>query len=222
MSDKEKKCVIVDMTDKLEGQDWWCDRPGLISIPGRPELSLFPDMLTWHYGNSRVARPYVKTVTYFPWFLSLRFSADGREYHMNYQSIHDPGSWLVFKAAADGSLWQAERFRRGECLGETVAPPGLQFFILLAHQGIAEGEKCFARDWPEDEIAAIRESSLSPVVIPDNIPKRDDKTDVPWLLSRLTDEAESYFGVSRAEATLMLIEILRYEVAKERPPSRPN
>ncbi|MGA2363412.1 MAG: hypothetical protein ABSG73_13250 [Candidatus Aminicenantales bacterium] len=54
----------------------WSDIPYLIRIPGRPELSLFPDMLTWYVGDHSVEKPIVRSVSYFPWPLSLRRKPD--------------------------------------------------------------------------------------------------------------------------------------------------
>jgi hypothetical protein len=227
MKDEKERIKIVE-AEWPEGEARWCDRPKPIDIPGRPELGLFPDMLTWHYGNSLVERPYVRTVTYFPWLLSLRRIPDGGEFEMKYQSIHDPGCWISFKAAADGSLWRAVKFLRGENIGETVAPPGVQFFILLAYQGIADGEKHFVRPWPAEEIAATR-TMLRPKTEPINAPGHltqsdsgDDMTDIPSLCLELVGLAERCLGIGRKRAALMLIEVLRCELAAESPGSKPN
>jgi hypothetical protein len=205
-----------------EGEAWWCDMPRPIVVPGRPELRLFPDMLTWHYGNSRVERPFVRTVTYFPWLLSLRSTPNGAEYEMQYKSIHDPGCWIVFKAAADGSRWQADRFVHGRNAGTTVAPPGSQFFVLLSRQGVAGDEKHVERDWPADEVAATRKTLCAPAADRANAPKATEPPDVPSLCLKLLEIAQRRFEVSRADAAWMLIEILKAELVPEQNGARLN
>ena len=205
-----------------EGEAWWCDMPRPIVVPGRPELGLFPDMLTWHYGNSRMERPIVRTVAYFPWLLSLRSTPDGAEYEMQYQSIHDPGCWIVFKAAADGSRWQADRFIHGREAGTTMAPPGSQFFVLLSRQGVAGDEKHVERDWPADEVAAARRMLRTPSEDRAKPPKVVEPPDVPALCLKLLEIAQRRFEVSRADAAWMIIEILKAELAAESLKGRPN
>jgi hypothetical protein len=207
-----------------EGQAWWCDRPGSIDIPGRPELGLFPDMLTWHYGNSLVERPFVRTVTYFPLVFSLRPMPGGKELEMKYQSVHDPGCWISFRAAVDGSLWRAEKILSGESVAETVAPPGVQFFILLAYQGIADGEKHFVRPWPAEEIAATRKMLLPEEYPNDEPPAEIDGSDstIRWLARRLIASVQKVEGIGRTKAVSLLIEGLRDELAAGRPCSKPN
>jgi hypothetical protein len=230
---KDEK-VSIRLVESLwpEGEARWCDRPRPIDIPGRPELGLFPDMLTWHYGNSLVERPYVRTVTYVPLFFSLRRMPDGKELEMKYQSVHDPGYWISFRAAVDGSLWRAEHFRRGDEAGTTVARPGVQFFILFALQGIADDEKHFSRDWPVEEIAAMRkllrpeaEPSSEPPTEARNAPPyvaQKEITDLPAFCAWMLKTVQELEGVGRTKAASMLIEVLRCELAAGRPGSKPN
>ena len=202
-----------------ENEIRWSDIPDLISIPGRPDLALFPDMLTWYHGDYSAERPVVRSVSYFPWPLSLRRLTDGATLEMKYQSIHDPGCWISFKAAMDGSRWQADKFLRGENVGTTIGKPGSTFIMNLALLPINQGEKHFARDWPAEEIAATyRRMVKAPCARRDPTPDPN----FPSMCLQLLDYAKRYHNISRAQAAWMLIEILRCEMAFETPGSRPS
>jgi hypothetical protein len=138
--------VYLEKVPGKEKEARWADIPYLIRIPGRPELSLFPDMLTWYVGDHSVEKPIVRSVSYFPWPLSLRRRPDGATLEMEYQSIYDPGCWISFKAAVDRSRWQADKFLRGENVGTTIGKPGSTFIMNLALLPINQGEKHFVRD----------------------------------------------------------------------------
>lgn len=204
---------------RIEGEIRWSDIPNLISIPGRPDLSLFPDMLTWYKGVHSVERPVVRSVSYFAWPLSLRRLPDGATLEMKYQSIHDPGGWISFKAAVDGSRWQADKFLRGENVGTTIGKPGHTFFVHLTLLPINQGEKHFVRDWPAEEITD-RLSAMRPV--PSTRRHGSPDPDFPSMCLSLLDYAKRYHNISRAQAAWMLIEILRCEMAFETPGSRPS
>jgi len=211
--------VYLEKVPGNEKEARWSDIPYLISIPGRPELSLFPDMLTWYIGNSQVERPYVRSVSYFPKPLSLRRLPDSAELEMNYHSIHDPGCWISFKAAVDGSRWRADKFRSGENVGTTIGQPGNTFFMHLALLPINEGEKHFVRDWPAEEIDATHQRMRKVQCV-----RRDPtpEPDFPSMCLRLLEYAQRYLNLSRERAAWMLIEVLRCEMAFETPGSRPS
>jgi len=211
--------VYLEKVPGKEKEARWSDIPYLIRIPGRPELSFFPDMLTWYVGDHSVEKPIVRSVSYFPWPLSLRRLPDGATLEMKYQSIHDPGCWISFKAAMDGSRWQADKFLRGENVGTTIGQPGSTFIMNLALLPINQGEKHFARDWPAEEIAATyRRMVKAPCARRDPTPDPN----FPSMCLQLLDYAKRYHNISRAQAAWMLIEILRCEMAFETPGSRPS
>lgn len=134
----------------------WCERAQAIDIPGRPELALFPAVLTWHYGDSLAERPYVRSVTYWPDLLSLREIPAAGEYRMTYRSVHDRAGRIVLTATKDGSYLRADRFLRRKMVSVTDGKLADPFFLLLSHLPITEDEKHFVRDWPAEEIAAMR------------------------------------------------------------------
>jgi len=197
----------------------WSDIPDLISIPGRPDLALFPDMLTWYVGDYSLAKPVVRSVSYFPWPLSLRRLPDGATLEMDYQSIYDPGCWISFKAALDGSRWQADKLLRGENVGMTIGKPAPSFFIHLTLLPINQGEKHFVRDWPAEEITD-RLAAMRPV--PSARRHGSPDLDFPSMCLQLLDYAKRYHNISRVQAAWMFIEILRCEMAFEAPGSRPS
>ncbi|MGA2362604.1 MAG: hypothetical protein ABSG73_09110 [Candidatus Aminicenantales bacterium] len=211
--------VYLEKVPGKEKEARWSDVPYLIRIPGRPELSLFPDMLTWYVGDHSVEKPIVRSVSYFPWPLSLRRRPDGATLEMDYQSIHDPRCWISFKAAMDRSSWRADKFFQGENVGTTIGKPGSTFIMNLALLPINQGEKHVARDWPAEEIAATyRRMVKAPCARRDPSPEPD----FPSMCLSLLEYAHRYFNLSRERAAWMLIEILRCEVAFETPGSRPS
>ena len=189
--------VYLEKVPGKEKEARWSDIPYLIRIPGRPELSLFPDMLTWYVGDHSVEKPIVRSVSYFPWPLSLRRLPDGATLEMKYQSIHDPGCWISFKAAMDGSRWQADKFLRGENVGTTIGKPGHTFFVHLTLLPINQGEKHFVRDWPAEEIND-RRSAMRPV--PSARRHRSPDPDFPSMCLQLLDYAKRYHNISRVQA----------------------
>jgi hypothetical protein len=211
--------VYLEKVPGNEKEARWSDIPYLISIPGRPELSLFPDMLTWYVGDYSVEKPFVRSVSYFALPLSLRRRPDGATLEMEYQSIYDPGCWISFKAAVDRSRWRADKLLRGENVGTTIGQPGTTFFTHLALLPINQGEKHFARDWPAEEIDATRRRMVkAPCARRDPTPEPD----FPSMCLRLLEYAQRYLNLSRERAAWMLIEVLRCEMAFETPGSRPS
>ena len=209
MKDKEDEIRIVEHAVP-EGVARWCDRIEAIIIPGRPELGLFPSMLTWHCGNNRVERPYVRSVTYFPELLSLRDCADADEIQMKYQSVHDPASWIFINAARDGSRWQAEKFLHGENVGTTIGRPGDHFCILLSQLPINDDEKHFVRDWPAEEIATMYEALRPGSAAHD---PKEESWDIPMFCRKILDSVQKVEGLGRKEAASLLCELLKKEAA---------
>jgi len=176
--------VYLEKVPGKEKEARWSDIPYLIRIPGRPELSLFPDMLTWYVGDHSVEKPILLSVSYFPWPLSLRRRPDGATFEMDYQSIYDSGCWISFKAAVDRSNWRADKFFRGENVGTTIGKPGSTFIMNLALLPINQGEKHFARNWPAEEIDATRRRMIkAPCARRDPTPDPD----FPSMCLRLLD-----------------------------------
>lgn len=218
MEDRNQGTRIVEERGP-NGMTRWCDIPKPIRVPGRPELALFPDMLTWHCGNSLVERPYVRSVSYFPWILSLRRLPENGDFEMKYQSIHHPCCWISFRAAPDGSRWQADKYILEEHAGTTVAAPGDKFFLLLAQLPITEDERHFVRDWPAEEIAAARQ----PVPLAPSARREPPaEQDVPSMCLKVLELAQKGLGISPVAAGAMIIQFLKSVLEPIPPGSKLN
>ena len=195
MEDRNQGTRIVEERGP-HGMTRWCDMPKPIRVPGRPELALFPDMLTWHCGNSLVERPYVRSVSYFPWILSLRRLPENGDFEMKYQSIHHPCCWISFRAAPDD-----------------------KFFLLLAQLPITEDEKHFVRDWPVEEIAAARQP-----VRPAPSARREPpaEPDVPSMCLKVLELTQKALGISPVAAGALIIQFLKSVLEPMPPGSKPN
>jgi len=203
MSEKSAKgrARTVEIEPKKEA--WWCSRPRRIEIPRRPELALFPTLLSWHYGNYETARPYKRCVFYYPLFFSLRAAPENRGLQMRYQSFMDPDAWIIFTAGGRPLKWTAEKYVQEKPVGTTIGPADDMFFMHLAFMPIPDNEKHDVSAWPPEEIADMRAPGGS------KVPPDPDLTDV---CSRLVGAAARAHAINRTEAANMIIAILSGEL----------